>query len=444
MNFLKKFLLGSTYAKKAKSKYNTLSKKLDYITTQNNLEAIRNKKKINIIFVFYFRTSGMDSLIDLLNRDDSFNVTVLLIPFKTLTFNVYKNDKLHESQLEEYNDNYDYFKNKGFNTIKAYNENNNSLLDIELELMPDIIFYMSPWEGILPPEYRIHNLPQNILYCYIPYSMYLSKLKNDQFNRSLQKKAWKIFVQTPLHKQLAIKYSNNKGSNVLVTGYPKMDPLIENTEDTMPKIWKNQDSDKIRIIWAPHYSIGTDKDVKLAFSTFEHNYKFFYDYAKNHPEIEWVFKPHPKLIYAGERIPNNKNFKLENLKEYYEKWNELPNATVYERGDYLNVFKSSDAMITDSISFLAEYLYADHPGLLLTRPEQEFNEFGEIIKEGWYKVNGKDLNGIEKFINDVLIEGKDRLKSKRKDIYNSYLNRNGVSASQTIYKYLKKTLTNEN
>ena len=166
MNFLKKFLLGSTYAKKAKSKYNTLSKKLDYITTQNNLEAIRNKKKINIIFVFYFRTSGMDSLIDLLNRDDSFNVTVLLIPFKTLTFNVYKNDKLHESQLEEYNDNYDYFKNKGFNTIKAYNENNNSLLDIELELMPDIIFYMSPWEGILPPEYRIHNLPQNILYCF--------------------------------------------------------------------------------------------------------------------------------------------------------------------------------------------------------------------------------------------------------------------------------------
>ncbi|BBL62202.1 CDP-glycerol glycerophosphotransferase family protein [Methanobrevibacter arboriphilus] len=440
MNFLKKILLGNSYTKKAKYKYNTLSKKLDYITIQNNLTTIRNKKKINVIFIFYFRTSGMDSLIDLLNKDESFNVTVLLVPFKTISYNVYKNDRLHDSQLEEYNDNYNYFKSKGFNTIKAYDESTNSLIDIELELMPDIIFYMSPWEGILPPEYRMHNLPQNIIYCYIPYSMYLSKLKNDQFNRPLQKKAWKIFAQTPLHKQLAIKYSNNKGSNVLVTGYPKMDPLIKNTEGNMPKIWKSEGSEKIRIIWAPHYSIGKDENVKLAFSTFEYNYKFFYEYAKKHPEIEWIFKPHPKLIYAGERMPDNENFKLENLKEYYKKWDELPNATVYERGDYLNVFKNSDAMITDSISFLAEYLYAKHPGLLLTRPEQEFNEFGEIIKEGWYKSDGKDLDGIEKFINDVLIEGKDNLKNERDNIYFAYLNKNGVSASQNIYKYLKKTL----
>ncbi|MDR3063738.1 MAG: CDP-glycerol glycerophosphotransferase family protein [Methanobrevibacter sp.] len=444
MNFFKKFLLNNSYTKKTKSKYNILSKKLDYIKIQNSLEAISKKKKINVVFIFYFRTSGMDSLINLLNKDNLFNVTVLLLPFKTLTFNVYKEDnKIHGPQLKEYNDNYDYFKSKGFNTVKAYDENTGSLLDMELELMPDIIFYMSPWEGILPIEYRTHNLPQNIIYCYVPYSMYLSKLKNDQFNRPLQKKAWKIFAQSPLHKVLAIKYSSNKGSNVLVTGYPKMDPLIENTENTMPKVWKSIGSEKIRIIWAPHYSIGKDKDVKLTFSTFEDNYKFFYSYAKDNPEIEWVFKPHPKLIYAGERIPNNENFKIENLKDYYEKWNDLPNATVYERGDYLNLFKNSDAMITDSISFLAEYLYADHPGLLLTRPEQGFNEFGEIIKEGWYQVNGKDSEGIKKFIKDVLLEKNDPLKEKREEIYNKYLNRNGVSASQNIYNYLKRTFDKE-
>ena len=438
MGFFKKILINNNYTKKAKLKYDNLSKKLDYIKIQNNLETISKKKKINVVFLFYFRTSVVDSLIYLLNKDNLFNVTILLLPF-----NAYKHDKLHESQLKEFNDNYDYFKSKGFNTVKAYDENINSLLDIELELMPDIIFYMSPWEEILPSEYKIHNLPQNIIYCYIPYSMYLSNLKNDQFNRTLQKKAWKVFAQTSLHKQLAIKYSRNNGSNVLVTGYPKMDPLIENTEYIMPKIWKSINSEKIKIIWAPHYSIGGDKDVKLAFSTFENNYKFFHEYAKNHPETEWVFKPHPKLIYAGGRISSNEDFNIENLKKYYETWENLPNATLYERGDYLNLFKNSDAMITDSISFLAEYLYVNHPGLLLTRPEQKFNEFGEIVKEGWYRVDGKDLEGIEKFIENVLIEKNDTLKEKRQEIYNGYLNRNGVSASQEIYNYLKRTFDNE-
>ncbi|MDR3063740.1 MAG: CDP-glycerol glycerophosphotransferase family protein [Methanobrevibacter sp.] len=441
MNFFKNFLKKTSIFLKIKKSYDELSKKLDYITLQNNIATIKEKDKINITFIFYFRTSGMDSLINLLNKDDVFNVTVLILPFKTIKKKRNKNNQLNEAQKEEYNDNYEYFKSKGFSTIKAYNEEKNTLVDIELELTPDIIFYMSPWQGILPLEYRISNLAKNIIYCYIPYSMYLSNIQEDQFNKELHKKAWKIFAQTPLHKQLAIKYSENGSSNVIVTGYPKMDPLIENTENNMPKIWKSQGSEKIKIIWAPHYSIGENvKNTKLQFSTFMNNYDFFYEYAKNHTETEWIFKPHPKLIYAGKRVPKDKNFELETLKEYYEKWNQLPNGTVYERGDYLNVFKNSDAMITDSVSFLAEYLYVNKPGLLLTRSEQGFNEFGEIVKEGWYQVEGKNLEGIENFIKETLIEKNDYLKNTRKKIYDEYLNTNSLSAAQNTYNYLKKKL----
>ena len=46
-------------------------------------------------------------------------------------------------------------------------------------------------------------------------------------------------------------------------------------------------------------------------------------------------------------------------------------------GEYRAYFASSDAMILDSVSFMAEYLYVHKPALFLTREGERFNEFGE-------------------------------------------------------------------
>ena len=41
-------------------------------------------------------------------------------------------------------------------------------------------------------------------------------------------------------------------------------------------------------------------------------------------------------------------------------------------GEYLAYFASSDAMILDSVSFMAEYLYVHKPALFLTREGERF------------------------------------------------------------------------
>ena len=395
----------------------------------------KNGKNINIIFIMNFRNAVMDKLISLLQKDTSFHPTVLIIPYDLHATNIFDNG-LNEHQSQEYEDNYEYYKKKGFNVIKGYDNDKKTTIDIELELKPDIIFYHTPWETTLPVELKIENLPSNVLFCYIPYGIHSSFIVYGQFNRELQNKAWKIFYQTKIHKKLAIKYSDKGASNVVLTGSPKMDRLIDGSHEEDPYPWIDSSHQKKRVIWAPHHSIETG----ICFSTFNKNYKFFYDFAKKYSEIEWVFKPHPNLRHYY-LISDDEKFSNDNLEKYYKNWSNLPNATIYERGDYQNMFATSDGMITDSVSFLSEYLYSGKPGLFLTSPTQKFNEYGKIIKNAWYQIDGNNFKQIEKFIDKTIINKEDPLKTTRENLFNKYLKTNGTTASEKIYKYIKDSLT---
>ena len=419
--------------------FKRLEKDLDFIKIQNNLQRIRSlskNSKISIVFLLHFKTSFYDSLIELMNESPHFNPTIVLFP-------MYSNNEplFNEYQREEYYENYDYFKSKGFNVIKGFDEESGMLLDLDFELKPHVLFYATHWQQNYPKQYQINNISPDILLCYISYGFRIPDTPQILFNNLLHNKAWKVFCETKIHKELASKYSDTGSSNVIYTGYPKLDPLIDNTYKKSSKVWKYNDL-PIKIIWAPHHSIHENlEENKYPFSTFQRNYNFFYDYASENSKIEWILKPHPILSHHSfKNLKNNEKHSFESFEDYYECWDNLKNVSIYLEGDYLNMFANSNAMITDSVSFLAEYLYVDKPGLLLTRSEQNFNDFGEIIVNGWYQIEGTDFEGINDFIQNVVIEGKDPLKKIRKKIYHKYLSTNGITASSSIYNYLKEEL----
>ena len=85
-----------------------------------------------------------------------------------------------------------------------------------------------------------------------------------------------------------------------------------------------------------------------------------YEYVKNNTKTtSWVFRPHP-MLRAG-AVQQGVFKSEEEYDNYLEMWNELPNAQVIEGGMYVDIFETSDAMILDSVSFLAEYLYMHKP-----------------------------------------------------------------------------------
>lgn len=241
---------------------------------------------------------------------------------------------------------------------------------------------------------------------------------------------------------MAKKYSFIKGRNTVYTGYPKMDAFYEediDEEDLWDALIKKADNPKAkRIIYAPHHTIGNNEPIH--FSTFASNHMFMLEMAKKYQDkTVWVFKPHPQLKYKAVQegiFPD-----IEGWRMYEQKWRGLKNAEVAKEGMYHKLFKGSDAMILDSISFLAEYLYVHKPLLRLTREGQYFNDFGKELIKIHYSAEGADKRAIEGFLTSVVLAENDVRKSERERFFENnldYRKENGKNAAVNIFEQLKE------
>ena len=179
----------------------------------------------------------------------------------------------------------------------------------------------------------------------------------------------RVYVDSERNLRGYQEYGLLRGKNIVYSGYTKMDYFYEErvwSEAEIRKLWKIPDGmesqDMKKVIIAPHHSISEDSVVK--FSTFAKNVYFFLYLAKKYcNEVSFVFKPHPNLRLRAVEAKVFESY--EAYDAYLEEWNSLPNAKVVQESDYLGLFDTSDGMILDSVSFLAEYIYVHKPLLFL-------------------------------------------------------------------------------
>ena len=133
-------------------------------------------------------------------------------------------------------------------------------------------------------------------------------------------------------------------------------------------------------------------------------------------KVQFAFKPHPVLKVKLINI-----WGKEKTEAYYKKWSELENTQI-EEGYYMDLFKTSDALIHDCASFTAEYLYTQKPTLFMVRDENvqsHWNPFGKKCFDQHY--HAENLEQIEHFIQDVVINGNDPMKSQREQFFKDLL-----------------------
>ena len=127
---------------------------------------------------------------------------------------------------------------------------------------------------------------------------------------------------------------------------------------------------------------------------------------------------------------------------YINEWECLSNAQYQCSGEYFETFISCDAIINDSVSFMAEILYAHKPMLYLKSSKAAFNELGDMLEECHYSCAGSDHTKIEEFIN-MIIANKDEMYLQREEFFRQYLdykNFNGITVSRFIYEYVKYSI----
>lgn len=304
---------------------------------------------------------------------------------------------------------------------------------------PDIVFYLTPYHTLLPVGVNQGYLPSKVITIYIPYSYMLIKAE-EKYNLPAFRYSWRHYCDSEIYRKILLDYNPLYVRNTFFVGYPKMDPFYNDAVLDDSLLWKLGGKSKRKIIYSPHHSLRDLDYCSSHFSTFDMNGKFILELAKKYSDTtSWIYKPHPNLkktvlmagVYESE----------EEYEEYVAQWEALPNARVVRESTYVDYFKTSDAMICDSVSFLAEYQFTGKPLLLLTRPEQSFNPMGEKVQSVLYKCPGEDFAGIERFVTDVVVSGNDRMKSTRDDFFKENLDyycKNGsLTASERIYAELR-------
>ena len=279
---------------------------------------------------------------------------------------------------------------------------------------------------------NIKNVSNFALCCYVPYSFDMFAHENNYFS-SFHGLLWKYFLETNYHLRLFKK--THKINNCVVTGYPKLDTYLENKKINKKMIWPVFKIKKIkRIIYAPHHSFTP---TPLTLSTFNWNGNAILEMARNSLNTIWVFKPHPNLKYNYIQTYPNKKKEIE---KYFKQWRTLKNAKIYTQGDYFDLFKTSDALITDCGSFLAEYLFTKKPILHLRTKLQNrpFNKIGKKIIENYYQIY--NLDELKNIFNRVILDNDDYLKKKRlasiKELGIDY----SMSSAKKITKHFEEIL----
>lgn len=232
---------------------------------------------------------------------------------------------------------------------------------------PDYIFVNYPWQRNYAPQYRPDQLAKVGRIVYVPYySLPMTQEPVDGVNPATG------FVEHAPHL-----YSQRMHQLTSIDtrqfGSTKLDALVHEVE-----VLRARQAGKVkarkRVLWAPHHSYSTHW---LNFGNFARVHEDMLAWAAAHGEFEVVLRAHPFMF--GTLVDREVMTKAA-LDDWLARWSALPNARVEVGESAAESFAVADYLVTDGISFLAEWPLAKGvPGIFMENPDHwPFTEIGSL------------------------------------------------------------------
>jgi hypothetical protein len=224
-----------------------------------------------------------------------------------------------------------------------------------------------------------------------------------------------------------------KQSHIIKTGSPALD---------------HWDTDRGRadvptVLWCPWWSThwdGKDKNI-MGYSTFIPSYRAVLDEASRRPYMRFIIRPHP-LLWS--ELRNEALWTEQDELRFHARAAELDNVTVdgnvnatmrypvYQ--DHIEQFEQAWAMVTDGISFLAEFGYTGKPLLLTQAPGNPgWNPVGQAICDVVERSDG--IKGLKSFL-DRVERGIDPDAEKRREVIRRQFYRPPGGSAAAIAQHL--------
>lgn len=398
------------YSKKVAQNLRFIKKNKTKVLQKLKLKS-KNGEKIKIVFYVYDETKWKcQSIYDLLKKEPNFEVKILVT--KNAAQNI---DNPSYQTDEEIIKTYDFFKKHNMNVEYAYDFKTHKHIPLK-KFKPDIIIYQHPWyvetsQGpVICSKFALtYYIPYNIanVATYIEYGL--------RFHQYIEK----YYVLNDYVKNFYHEKQIQKTNNMLAVGHPQLDYYLNC--NIKPRKY---------VIYSPHWTI---KGEGIGYSTFLENGELILEFAQKHPELNWVFKPHPLLF---NRLCEFENWGKEKTQKYYDDWKKL--GIYCDNCDYMDLFNESVALITDCGSFLTEYLLTEQPVIhLVSANAAEYNDnVKKIVKTYYQSHNNEEL---KKFLDKILIQKEDCKKINRINILKE-LNLANNNCAQNILNDIKNEI----
>ena len=338
------------------------------------------QKRIRVIFLtFYFE--AWDALADIHDQmlaDSRFDLKVISIPRRFSS----EAEFAEEDQVDEF------FDNIGVKHLRFNESDSFTNLAKLREMAPDYVFINYPWQRNYPPGYRVEQLSEFTKVCYVPY--YSLQLVNELgeegvaphlYQQRSHQLASLIFTQDANVRE-AYAHTERGNDHVYLTGTPKLDAQFRQVQSG-DKRWPIADNGNYRVLWAPHHSYS---HTWLNFGVFSQIYLQMLDFAKTHPQVDLVMRPHPLMF---DTLVDREVINQGGLAAWLDAWNSLPNTDIDSDGNVAQLFAATDLLVTDGISFLGEYpLATGKPAIFIENPNHwPWSPMGELVAAANIKVH---------------------------------------------------------
>ena len=271
---------------------------------------------------------------------------------------------------------------------------------------PELAFISQPYESCTLEQFWPEYIAKYTRLVYLPYFLPAIVLKDyptTLCQMRVYDVAWKVIGSNQKHYKYYCRYAHHGGANMLVTGVPKIDPVIKAKEQglPMPAGWKKL-SGKTVFLWNSWFDINVSS---LRF------WKDIFTWFECHKDAALIWRPHPMTdtvvkLYSPERYSE--------LTQYLAKIKDTSNIILDEETSYLPAFIYSDAQISDHSSLMQQYFPMDKP-LLWVNTLSDLVTEEEFISTKWME-RASDAKGILLFLERVS-RGEDTYAELRKQIY---------------------------
>lgn len=319
----------------------------------------------------------------------------------------------------------EYYQQRGMRYVEAFSREKNSPIDLN-DFCADIVIYFQPW-NVYECQMPSH-VSKSALTFQIPYFVANYGDVDADVHTPFHLPLFGIFVLNEFWASLYRRSTSRLWScaNYVSVGHTALDCYSGCSLDSMSGEY---------VIYAPHWSFSHPGNENFEnYSTFLTTGKPMLEYARCHPEVKWVFKPHPTLRLVLEK---SGAWSRSEVDEYWHEWERI-GVLCYD-GDYAKLFVKSRALITDCGSFLSEYVCTGNPIIHLISPDCKLKPLppSARVYDTYYKVHS--LDELNAALMGVVEQGVDERRNERIEAARN-AGLIGNCAAAQIVRYLKELL----